>query len=114
MSLSDGVLPSLILMAVLASSSAWSQQGVIGCPGTHHGRPLERVGLFLGHPSDHGELMPKPGRFVVPKPSVGWSGPRSEYALGCFYRGSREVVAVFLPLHISECTFNSWPHVECR
>jgi hypothetical protein len=86
----------------------------IGCPPTHNGKPLEDVGLFDGPPSEHVELMPQPGRFVINEGDEPSSRTLPNFTLGCTYRGSKEMVTVVLPRHIRVCVFRNYPRVDCH
>jgi hypothetical protein len=87
----------------------------IRCPLTHDGKPLRDVGLFEGPPSQKVELMPQPGRFIVPQPPRTLWATLPDYTLGCFYDRSRQdVVTVVLPRSIQICEFPHYPQVECH
>jgi hypothetical protein len=86
----------------------------IGCPPAHNGQPLERVGLFDGPPSEHVELMPRPGRFVIKEGDEPSSRTLPHFTLGCTYRGSNDVVTVILPREVRVCEFKGYPRVDCH
>lgn len=87
----------------------------VSCPLAHNGKPLNDVGLFEGPPSDQAELMPEPGRFVVPQePPVPWAS-LPNYTLGCFYDQARkDVVTVVLPRGVRVCDFEKGVQVVCH
>jgi hypothetical protein len=86
----------------------------IGCPPTHDGKRLKDVKLFDGLPANKIEVIPEPGRFVVPQT------PRSQWQkfppsmLGCTYADSKDMVAVELPRYIRVCDFPHYPQVKCH
>ncbi len=86
----------------------------IGCPPTHNGKNLKDVQLFDGPPENKMEVVPEPGRFVVPyRPRSSWQRfPPS--TLGCTYRDSEEVVTVVLPRFVRVCDFVNYPQVRCH
>jgi hypothetical protein len=106
------VLTGLWLLTSAAASAASAD---LGCPPTHNGKSLEDVGLFDGDPLDRAELMPQPGRFVVPPgPPVPWA-KIPNYTLGCFYdRSRKDMVTVILPRSIRVCDFADGPQVQCH
>jgi hypothetical protein len=86
----------------------------IGCPPTHDGKPLYNVQLFEGSPENKMEIVPDPGRFVVPqKPRSLWAR-FPPFTLGCTYLGSKDMVTVVLPRYIRVCEFPHYPQVRCH
>lgn len=99
---------------LFGGSQANAENAQIGCPPTHDGKPLKDVQLFDGPPENKIEVVPEPGRFVVPQtPRSLWDHfPAS--TLGCTYSGSKEMVTVVLPRHIRVCEFPNYPQVRCH
>ena len=99
---------------LLWGTEPYASAAGIGCPATHDGKPLKDVELFEGDPANKAELMPEPGRFVVPfRPPSDWDRfPPS--TLGCTYRGSKDMVVVVLPRSVKVCDFPHYPQVSCH
>lgn len=83
-------------------------------PPTHDGKVLRDVGLFEGLPENMVELMPEPGRFVVPQTPRALLDRYPPFYLGCRYRGASDLVAVELPRTIKACEITKGPQVQCR
>ena len=80
----------------------------------HEGKPLKSVELFEGPPADKVEIMPQPGRFVVPQePRELWD-KYPPFTLGCTYVGSKDMVTVVLPREIKVCDFMRGVQVDCH
>ncbi len=114
--MSSSRLPAacLVIAWLVARMAANALAGEIGCPLTHDGKPLKDVELFEGPPSDKLEIVPRPGRFVVPQPPKELWATLPNYTLGCTYHGSIEIVTVELPRDIRVCEFRGYPKVACH
>lgn len=110
----ERVILSWGMVASLFCATGHAQPLPIGCPPMHDGHRLSRVGLFDGHPSELAELVPGKDRMVVPAPYNGWTGPLSQYTLGCMYAGTEAVVVVPLPIHVRTCDYVGRVQVACR
>jgi hypothetical protein len=113
---SNNIYKAVLLLGSLAGSAGvCAAAPPIGCPPMHDGKRLDDVGLFDGPPSDKAELMPEPGRFVVPQlPKASWATSR-DFTLGCFYdRARHDLITVVLPRYIRVCDFADGPQVRCH
>ena len=111
---SEGLVVRLIAALLVNSAATHATKADIGCPPTHDGKPLKDVQLFDGPPENKIEVVPEPGRFIVPyRPRSSWQRfPPS--MLGCTYRGAKDVVTVVLPRNTRVCDFTNGPQVRCH
>lgn len=69
-------------------------------------RPLEQIGLYLGHPQKKGSLVPDDETKTRKEESVTWKivrAPQDEYWVGCTYYGTSVILARKLDEHVSRC-----------
>ncbi len=102
------------LVGLLLGTAAHAQSDIIGCPQTHDGKALREVGVFEGRPENILEIMPEPGRFVIPQtPRPLWA-QYPPYYLGCRYEGTSQIIPVELPRAITVCDFVKRHNVRCH
>ena len=113
--LSNNKIFLTFLSAVAFSTlSCKAEIAPIGCPATLKGHQLKDTELFDGPPENLYEIMPEPGKFLVPyRPPNLWNRYPPATLL-CRYRDLDEKITVVLPRSVTVCAFPHYPQVECR
>jgi hypothetical protein len=114
MSLSKGLIICIFAALLVSSATTYAADAGIGCPPTHDGKRLKDVQLFEGSPENKIEIVPDPGRFVVPQTPRSLWARFPPFTLGCTYSGSKEMVTVVLPRSVRVCEFTNGPQVRCH
>lgn len=86
--------------SVSAVDAAWTVQSVEGI------RPLERVGIYFGDPSQRGAQVPDATRKIRSTEVVIWrlaEAPSDEYWVGCSYVGTTALMFQRVHSNVREC-----------
>jgi hypothetical protein len=69
-------------------------------------RPLDKVGVFLFHPAQHGALVPDSTKRTKTEERLTWQlvrGQTDEFWVGCMYQGTTAILAQRLAKDVGQC-----------
>jgi hypothetical protein len=105
---------TVVSIIILFWSCCWAEVLPIGCPLMLKGHQLKDTELFDGPPENLYEIMPAPGKFLIPfRPPSLWDRYPPATLL-CRYKDLDEKITVVLPRSVTVCEFPHYPQVECR